>query len=206
MVFLLVNHCRHNSFHNNLASVRIEPNTHWWIKLKLWPVANQAVCTGRFIYIISHFKMPQHIAETDLTFDFPPKSDLNLKIGASNTICTISHAYMLPVIQLYGSSTFSFRVAANHFIFARNYISLKFASKFTREFIILAKVCSNIIIREFCFNLPISVCLVSVHGGFYYVIINMYSFCCFLVVSLQTKRGTTQANKHFISHQSRSGQ
>ena len=43
--------------------------------------------------------------------------------------------------------------------------------------------------------------------GFYlYVIINMYSFCCFLVVSLQTKRGTTQANKHFISHRLYSGQ
>ena len=27
--------------------------------------------------------MPQHIAKTDLTFDFPHKSDLNLEIGAS---------------------------------------------------------------------------------------------------------------------------
>ena len=30
--------------------------------------------------------------------------------------------------------------------------------------------------------------------GFYYLIINMYNFCCFLVVSLQTKRLLKQTN------------
>jgi len=40
-------------------------------------------------------------------------------------------------------------VTVNHYILASDYILLIFVSKFTREFIILAKVCSNIVIRLF---------------------------------------------------------